>query len=177
MTTLPDLTPGTWTIDAAHTVIGFSARHLMVAKTRGSFGEFTGTVTVGDDLAQSSAEITVQMASVDTRNADRDGHLRGADFFDVENHPTMTFRSTSFDGSTLRGDLTIKGITKPIELAVEFGGVAGDPWGNTKAAFEASGEIDRTQWGLTWNAALEAGGVLVSEKIALAIDAEFQKQA
>jgi polyisoprenoid-binding protein YceI len=176
-TTLPGLTTGTWTIDPAHSEVGFVARHLMVTKVRGSFTDVTGTVEVADDLSQSVANVVIQTASVSSGTADRDGHLRSADFFDVENHPEMTFRSTSFDGETLVGDLTVRGVTKPVTLDVDFNGVATDPWGNEKAAFEARGEINRTDWGLTWNAALEKGGVLVSEKIQLVIDVQLAKQA
>ncbi|MBM6406141.1 YceI family protein [Phycicoccus sp. CSK15P-2] len=175
--TLAGLSTGTWTIDPTHTEVGFVARHLMVTKVRGSFGEVAGTVVVADTLAESTAEVTIQTASVTTGTADRDAHLRGDDFFDVENHPTMTFRSTSFDGSTLVGDLTVKDVTKPVTLDVEFTGVATDPWGNEKAAFEAEGEIDRTEWGLTFNAPLEGGGVLVSDKIKIVIDLQLAKQA
>ena len=175
--TLTGLSTGTWTIDPTHTEVGFVARHLTVSKVRGSFTDVSGTVVVGETLADSTAEVVIKTASVATGTADRDGHLRSADFFDVENHPDMTFRSTSFDGSTLTGDLTIKGVTKPVTLDVEFGGVATDPWGNEKAAFEAEGDIDRTDWGLTWNAALEKGGVLVSEKIKIVIDVQLAKQA
>ncbi|CCH78738.1 conserved hypothetical protein [Nostocoides japonicum T1-X7] len=174
---LKGLTTGTWTIDAAHTELGFVARHLMVTKVRGSFEDVSGTVTVADDLAASKAEVTIQTASITTRNADRDGHLKSADFFDVENNPTITFVSTSFDGSSLVGDLTIKGVTKPVTLDVEFNGVQTDPWGGTRAGFEATGTINRTDWDLTWNAALEGGGVLVSDKVNLAIDVELVKQA
>ncbi|HZB68185.1 MAG TPA: YceI family protein [Ornithinibacter sp.] len=176
-TTLSGLSTGTWTIDPTHTEVGFVARHLMVTKVRGSFADVSGTVVVAEDLADSVADVTIATASVSSGTADRDGHLRSADFFDVENHPEMTFRSTSFDGRTLTGDLTIKGITKPVTLEVEFNGVATDPWGNEKAAFEAHGEINRTDWGLTWNASLETGGVLVSEKIKLALDVQLAKQA
>ena len=175
--TLNGLTTGTWTIDPTHSEVGFVARHLMVTKVRGSFADVAGTVEVADELAQSVANVTIQTASVTTGTADRDGHLRSADFFDVENFPEMTFRSTSFDGDPLAGDLTIKGITKPVTLDVEFNGVATDPWGNEKAAFEAAGELNRTDWGLTWNANLEKGGVLVSEKIKLVIDVQLAKQA
>jgi polyisoprenoid-binding protein YceI len=157
--------------------VGFIARHLMVAKVRGKFTEFAGTVEVAEQLADSVATVTIKTASVDTGTADRDAHLRSADFFDSETYPEMTFVSTSFDGSTLVGDLTIKGVTKPVTLDVEFNGVATDPWGNDKAGFEAKGELNRTDWGLTWNAALEKGGVLVSEKITLVIDVELGKQA
>ena len=176
-TTLNGLTTGTWAIDPTHSEVGFVARHLMVTKVRGSFADVTGTVQVADELAQSVADVTIQTASVTTGTADRDGHLRSADFFDVENFPQITFVSTSFDGDTLAGDLTIKGITKPVTLDVEFNGVATDPWGNDKAAFEATGELNRTDWGLTWNANLEKGGVLVSEKIKLVIDVQLAKQA
>lgn len=176
-TTLDGLTPGTWSIDPTHAEVSFIARHLMVSKVRGKFTEFTGTVEVAEQLADSVANVTIKTASVDTGTADRDAHLRSADFFDVETFPEMTFVSTSFDGSTLVGDLTIKGITKPVSLDVEFNGVATDPWGNDKAGFEAKGELNRTDWGLTWNAALEKGGVLVSEKITLVIDVELGKQA
>ena len=176
-TTLNGLTTGTWVIDPTHSEVGFVARHLMVTKVRGSFADVTGTVQVADEVAQSVADVTIQTASVTTGTADRDGHLRSADFFDVENFPQITFVSTSFDGDTLAGDLTIKGITKPVTLDVEFNGVATDPWGNDKAAFEATGELNRTDWGLIWNANLEKGGVLVSEKIKLVIDVQLAKQA
>ena len=175
--TLPGLTAGTWTIDPSHSEVGFTARHMMVSKVRGKFGEVSGTVVVPEDVTAASVEATIQLASVATGSEDRDNHLRSADFFDVENNPEMTFRSTSFDGETLTGDLTIKGVTKPVTLDVEFGGVGTDPWGNEKAGFEATGEIDRTDWGLTWNANLEKGGVLVSEKIKLALDIQLGLQA
>jgi polyisoprenoid-binding protein YceI len=175
--TLTGLTTGTWTIDPTHSEVGFVARHLMVTKVRGSFADVTGTVEVADDLAQSVADVTIATASVSTGSADRDGHLRSSDFFDVDTYPQLTFRSTAFDGATLTGDLTIKDVTKPVTLDVEFTGVATDPWGNDKAGFEATGELNRTDWGLTWNANLEKGGVLVSEKIKLVIDVQLAKQA
>jgi polyisoprenoid-binding protein YceI len=174
---LTGLSAGTWTIDPTHSEVGFVARHLMVTKVRGSFAEVAGTVVVAEDLSQSVADVTITTASVSSGTTDRDAHLRSADFFDVETYPEMTFRSTSFDGRTLTGDLTIKDVTKPVTLDVEFNGVATDPWGNEKAAFEAQGEINRTDWGLTWNANLEKGGVLVSEKIKLVIDVQLAKQA
>ncbi|NHA69742.1 YceI family protein [Phycicoccus flavus] len=176
-TTLTGLTAGTWTVDPTHSEVGFVARHLMVSKVRGAFTDVQGTVVVGEDLADSTAEVTIKTASVATGTPDRDAHLRSGDFFDVDTHPDMVFRSTSFDGSTLRGELTVKGITKPVTLDVDFLGVATDPWGNEKAAFEAEGEIDRTEWGLTWNANLEKGGVLVGEKVKIAIDLQLGKQA
>ena len=175
--TLNGLSTGTWAIDPTHSEVGFVARHLMVTKVRGSFADVSGTVEVAEDLARSVANVTIRTASVTTGTADRDAHLRSADFFDGEAFPEMTFVSTSFDGDTLTGDLTIKGITKPVSLDVEFTGVATDPWGNEKAAFEAEGELNRTDWGLTWNANLEKGGILVSEKIKLVIDVQLAKQA
>ncbi|CCH75740.1 conserved hypothetical protein [Nostocoides australiense Ben110] len=177
MTTITDLTPGTWTVDPAHTEVGFVARHLMVTKVRGTFADVEGTVEVAPDVTKSTVDVTVQMASVDTRSADRDTHLKSADFFDVENYPTMRFVSTSFDGEQLTGDLTIKDVTKPVTFEVEFNGEQADPWGNTKAGFEAEAEVKRADWGLTWNAAIEGGGVLVSDKIKIVLDVQLLKQA
>jgi len=168
---------GTWAIDASHTEVGFVARHLMVSKVRGTFREVSGTVDVAEDITRSSVEVAAQIASVETGSADRDTHLKSADFFDAEQFPAMTFRSTSFDGQTLAGDLTIKDVTKPVTFDVEFGGVGQDPWGNTKAGFEATTTVTRKDWGLTWNAAVEGGGVLVSDKITINIDVQLAKQA
>ncbi|HET7820238.1 MAG TPA: YceI family protein [Ornithinibacter sp.] len=175
--TLNTLTAGTWAIDPTHTEVGFVARHLMVSKVRGSFTDVSGTVTVAEDVTDSVANVVIKTASVSTGTADRDGHLKSADFFDSETYPDMTFVSTGFDGETLTGDLTIKDVTKPVTLDVEFNGVATDPWGNEKAGFEATADINRTDWGLTWNANLEKGGVLVSEKIKLVLDVQLAKQA
>jgi len=175
MPSLNDLTAGTWTVDPAHSELSFSVRHLMVAKVRGKFGEFTGSVEVGTPATDSKVTATVQLASVDTGTADRDAHLRSPDFFDTETNPEMTFVSTSVTDSALVGDLTIKGVTKPVTFDIEFNGVAADPWGNTKAGFEAETEINRTDWGLTWNAAIEGGGVLVAEKIKITLDIELLK--
>ena len=176
MSGLNDLTPGPWTIDPSHTTLGFVARHLMVAKVRGRFGAVTGEITIADDHLASSVTATIEMGSVDTGDAGRDEHLRGADFFDVETYPTMTFASTGVvaDGSDYKvtGDLTIKGITKSVTLDLEFDGVSGDPWGGTRAGFTATGEIDRRDWGLEWNVALDTGGMLVGEKIKLQLDIE-----
>ena len=176
-TTLNGLTTGTWVIDPTHSEVGFVARHLMVTKVRGSFTDVSGTVEVAEDVSASVANVVIKTASVSTGTADRDGHLRSADFFDVETFPEMTFVSTGFDGETLTGDLTIKDVTKPVTLDVEFNGVATDPWGNEKAGFEATADINRTDWNLNWNAALEKGGVLVSEKIKLVLDVQLAKQA
>ena len=171
------LPTGTWAIDASHTEVGFVARHLMVSKVRGTFRDVSGTVEVAEDITQSSVEVAAQIASVVTGSADRDAHLKSADFFDAEQFPAMTFRSTSFDGQTLAGELTIKDVTKPVTFDVEFGGVGQDPWGNTKAGFEATTTVNRKDWGLTWNAAVEGGGVLVSDKITINIDVQLAKQA
>jgi len=175
MSNLPDLTPGTWTIDPFHSEVGFVARHLMVAKVRGRFTDFTGIITVGDSFEDSTVEATVKLASVDTGAPDRDTHLRSADFFDVENTPDMTFRSTKVTEGTLEGELTIKGVTNPVTFDLAFNGVATDPYGNTKAGFEAETEINRKDWGLTWNAALEGGGVLVSDTIRVSVDVELHR--
>ena len=179
MASIEDLTPGTWTIDGAHSNVGFTARHVMIAKVRGRFGAVTGTITVPEDRMAATVEATIEMTSVDTGDEGRDGHLRSPDFFDVETHPTMTFASTGIvaDGKdlVLHGDLTIKGTTKPVELDLEFEGVGGDPWGGTRAGFTAEGELNRKDWGLDFNMPLEGGGVVVSDKIKLTLDVEAVK--
>ena len=166
---------GTWTIDPTHTRLGFTARHAMVTKVRGQFDEFSGTLTIdAANPSASTAEVAVQLASVNTGTADRDAHLRGADFFDVENNKEMTFSSTAVkqdgDEFVMLGDLTIKGVSRPVELELEPTGVATDPFGNVRAGFEGETEISRKEFGLTWNVALETGGVLVSDKIKIQLD-------
>jgi polyisoprenoid-binding protein YceI len=173
---------GTWVIDPTHTNLGFSARHAMVAKVRGHFAEYTGSFTIdGDNLANSKAELTIQTASIDTKTADRDAHLKSADFLDVEQFPTITFVSTSVaskgDSIVVTGDLTIHGVTKSVDVTWEFLGLSQDPWGNTKIGFEGSTKVSRKEFGLTWNAALETGGVLVGDDIKLNLDVEANKQA
>jgi len=173
---------GTWVIDAAHSTIGFQARHLMVSKVRGQFDAYEGGFTIdAANLAASSANFTAQAASINTSNADRDGHLKSAEFLDVEQFPTVTFVSTAVaaagDKIVVTGDLTIHGVTKSVAVPYEFVGVSTDPWGNTKAGFEAELEIERSDFGLTWNAALETGGVLISDKIKLVLDVQALKQA
>ena len=173
---------GTWVIDPTHTNLGFSARHAMVAKVRGNFGEFSGSFTIdGDNLAASTAEVTIQVASIDTKTADRDTHLKSPDFLDVENFPTITFVSTAVtpkgDDVVITGDLTIHGVTKSVEIEYEFVGISQDPWGQTKIGFEGSTKISRKEFGLTWNAALETGGVLVGDEIRIDLDVEAAKQA
>ena len=173
---------GTWDIDAAHTNLGFSARHAMVAKVRGHFAEYTGSFTIdGDDISKSSAELTIQTGSILTGQADRDGHLKSPDFLDVEKFPTITFVSTSAaekgDTIVLTGDLTIHGVTKSVEIHYDYLGLSQDPWGNSKIGFEGSTKISRKDFGLTWNAALETGGVLVGDEIKLNLDVEGTKRA
>ena len=170
-------TAGTYVIDPTHTRIGFVARHLMVTKVRGAFREYTGTITIGEDVASSTAEATIQTASVDTGTADRDAHLRSGDFFDAETYPTLSFANAKVvqqdgDDFVVEGDLTIKDVTRPVSLKVELDGVANDPFGNTKLAVTATTEINREDFGLTWNVALESGGVLVSKKITIEIEAQ-----
>ena len=158
---------GTYAIDPTHTQIELTARHLMVSKVRGSFKEFSGAITIGESPAESSVEVSIGAASIDTGVEDRDSHLRSPDFLDAENHPTISFASTAVDqdGASFRlvGDLTIKDVTRPITLDMEYLGANVDPWGNEKVAFAANGTFDREAWGLAWNVALEAGGWLVSK--------------
>jgi polyisoprenoid-binding protein YceI len=168
---------GTWTLDTAHSAVAFTGRHLMVTKVRGNLPVLDGAITIAEDPAQSSVQVTIDLAGIESGSPDRDGHLRSADFFDTENHPTATFTSTKLDWNggdeaKLEGDLTIKGVTHPVVLDVEYGGVATDPWGGTRTGFSASAEVNREDWGLGWNVALEAGGVLVSKKIKLEIEVE-----
>ncbi len=167
---------GTYSIDASHSRIGFVARHAMITKVRGSFEEYEGTGTFdAEQPANSSLSITIQAGSITTLSADRDGHLRSADFFDVETYPTITFassavESTGGDSYRVSGDLTMKGITHPVSFELKIAGTAIDPFGNTRLGLEGSATINRKDWGLTWNAALETGGVLVSEKIKLELE-------
>ena len=174
--------PGTFTVDPSHSHVGFSVRHMMVSKVRGRFAAFTGTVVIGEDPLASSVEVDVELASVDTRDEGRDQHLRSADFFDADAHPTMTYRSTSVSAVgkgrfTVRGDLTIKGVTQPVELEVTYEGTARDPWGNERIGVSATGELDREAFGLTWNQGLETGGVLVGKTVKLEVEAEAIRQA
>jgi polyisoprenoid-binding protein YceI len=177
MSSLSDLTPGTWNVDASHSELGFTARHLMVTKVRGQFKDFDATVSVGETFEASSVRATVQLASIETGSADRDGHLRSADFFDVENNPVMTFSSTRVTPDTLEGELTIKGVTQPVVFDLEFNGVSKDPWGGTRAGFEAKTEINRKDFGLEWNVAIEGGGVLVGEKVKINLDIQLVQAA
>jgi polyisoprenoid-binding protein YceI len=174
---------GTYTIDPGHSRVGFVARHAMVTKVRGGFNEFAGSFTIdADDPAASTAELTIEAASIDTRNADRDAHLRSNDFFAMEQHPQLTFVSTAVEqrGETdyrVTGDLTLRGVTRPVTIDLEFTGAAVDPWGNTRVGFEGRTQVNRKDWGLNWNAALEAGGVLVSEKVTLEFEISATRDA
>ncbi|MGW0611750.1 YceI family protein [Streptomyces sp. NPDC002788] len=174
---------GDYTIDPAHSTIGFTARHAMVTNVKGGFQDFTGTLHLdGADPSRSTASLDVVMDSIDTGNADRDGHLKSADFFKADEFPNMTFRSTKAealggDDYRITGDLTILGITRPLTIDLEFNGAAKDPFGNERVGFEGKAEILRSEWGLTWNAALETGGVLVSDKIKLHFDVSAIRNA
>ena len=173
---------GTYDLDAAHKRVGFVARHLMVSKVRGQFAEASATITIGEDPLQSSVTASIVTASVETGQADRDNHLRGGDFFESEKYPTMDYRSTGIKSHAgaefvLDGELTIKGITRPVELVVEFEGAGTSPYGQEVFGFSATAEIDREDWGLTWNMALESGGVMVSKKIKIEIEGEAIRRA
>lgn len=173
---------GTWKIDQSHSTVGFTVRHLMVSKVRGSFTSYDGSIEIGPSPEESSVEVTIDAASIQTRDEQRDAHLRSGDFLDTEHYPTLHFRSTGVTrtGSstgTVRGDLTVRGVTQPVELEVELLGAGADPWGGQRLGIVATGEIDREAFGLTWNMALEAGGVVVGRKIRLEIEAEAVLQA
>lgn len=173
-------TTGTWAIDPGHADVAFIGRHFMLTKVRGRFTGVSGAVTVADDPSASSVEVTIDMASVSSGDQARDDHLRSGDFFDVAAHPTATYRSTAIDWSgsagTVTGDLTIKGVTRLVTLSVEYVGHALDPWANERAVFSAHATINREDWGLTWNMALDTGGILVSKEIRLEIEAETIRQ-
>ena len=172
---------GTYVIDQGHTTIEFVGRHLMITKVRGRFTEFEGRIVIGDTPAQSSVDVTINAASVNSGDDSRDSHLRSPDFLDVEQYPRITFRSTSVevdrDGTAkVAGELTVKDVTRPVTLDVAFEGASPDPWGGHRLGFTATTEIDREDWGLTWNVALETGGVLVGKKIRLEFDVQAIKQ-
>ncbi len=173
--------PGTWLIDPIHSDLRITARHLMVAKVRGTFEDLDATIVVADDPRQSTVEIEAKAASVTTGTRERDEHLRSADFLDAEQHPLIIFKSTALspagDDWKLTGDLTIRGVTRPVQFDLSFEGTTTDPYGNTKAGFSAVGEIERRDWDLTWNVPLENGGVLVSEKFKIEFDIEAALQA
>jgi polyisoprenoid-binding protein YceI len=182
-TTLEQLT-GTYDIDPAHSSLEFAAKHAMVTTVRGRFSDFSGVLHIdGSDPSKSSAEVTVKVDSLDSRSEQRDTHLRSNDFFDVEKFPEITFKSTRAaagkgdDEYRLWGNLTIKGVTREVELVLTFTGAAQDPWGGDRVGFEGHATLNRKDWGLSWNVALEAGGLLVSEKVKLNLDIAAVKRA
>jgi polyisoprenoid-binding protein YceI len=173
--------PGAWTVDKSHSSVAFVARHLVVAKVRGVFGEYDAEFTVGEKPEDSVLNVTIQADSISTGDEARDGHLKNADFLDTDNFKTLTFVSTAVRPSggewSVDGDLTLHGVTKPVTLTVEFNGVATDPWDNEKAFFTANTEIDREDWDLTWNQPLAGGGVLIGKKIKIEIEVEAARVA
>jgi polyisoprenoid-binding protein YceI len=173
--------PGTWAIDASHSSVGFVARHLMVTKVRGVFGDVEGEIRIADDPLHSSVRASVDAASVSSGDAKRDAHLRSADFFDVEQYPRTEFVSSKVepkgDKFALTGDLTVHGVTREVTWDLEFDGTVQDPWGGTRAGFSATIEVNRKDWGLEWNMALEAGGLVVSDKVRLNVEVEAVKQS
>jgi polyisoprenoid-binding protein YceI len=183
MSNLSDLTPGTWNADASHSEVGFAARRALVSKIRGQFKDFAAVVTITQPFEQSTVEATVQMASIDTigadrdtdvkRGADRDTDLRSANFLDVKSHPTMTFKSTKVTDDSLEGDLTIRGITKPVKFALDFVGISDDPFGGTRAGFEATTEINSKDFDVTWTFGVDGTGVPVGEKVKITMDLEL----
>ena len=179
-TTTPTLT--TWSIDPAHSHVEFAVKHLMISTVKGRFGIITGTVQTDEsDPAKGQVEVEIDAASIDTREAQRDAHLKSADFFDVEKFPKLTFKSTRItgvdkDSFTLTGDLTIHGVTRPVTLAVTSEGRGKDPWGGERAGFSATGKIKRSEFGLTWNQVLETGGFVVGDDIKISLDVELVKK-
>lgn len=176
----PDIPAGTWAIDASHSEVSFSVRHLMVAKVRGTFETFEGTITIAEDPLASSVEASIDLASINTRDEQRDGHLRSPDFFETDTYPTMTFRSTSVtpDGGDFKvvGDLTLKGTTRSVELDLEFNGVHPDPWGGTRAGFSAETEISRKDFGVDFEVPMDGPGVVVGDKIKVILEIEAALQ-
>ncbi|HLA56807.1 MAG TPA: YceI family protein [Flavobacterium sp.] len=171
-----------WAIDPTHSEIGFKVKHMMFTNVSGKFDKYEGTfLTDGDDFNNATIEFSADVESINTGNTDRDNHLRSADFFDAENHPKLTFKASSFSKDDehnyeLAGDLSLHGVTKFVKLPVEFSGLMTDPWGNTKAGLIITGKINRKEWGLNWNSALETGGVLVSEEVRLNIELQLIRQ-
>ncbi|MCO5204839.1 MAG: YceI family protein [Anaerolineae bacterium] len=172
----------TWQIDFSHSQIQFSVRHMMISKVRGTFEQFSGSINYDEvNPTNTTVDIAVDITSINTRDEQRDAHLRSADFFDAENFPMMTFKSTRVEqvnkhNGRLYGDLTIRGVTKPVVLEVTYEGQAQSPWGTTSAGFSATGKINRKEWNMQWNAALETGGVLVGDDVTISIELELVKQ-
>lgn len=170
-----------WILDPTHSELTFKVKHMMITNVKGEFKNFSVEVD-GDDIFKSNVHVTIDAASINTNNEDRDNHLKSGDFFDVENHNELSFKSSSFNKKDdneyeLKGILTVKGISKEVSLDVEFGGIGQDPWGNEKAGFSISGKINRKDWGLNWNSTLETGGVLVSDEVKISGEIQFLKQS
>ena len=180
-TAIPGYTAGTWTIDPVHSEVGFSVRHMMVSKVRGRFTSFSGEIVTGADPLDSSVTAEIALDSIVTGQEQRDAHIRSADFFDVENHPTMTYRSTGVrahgDGYVVDGELTLKGVTKGVPLTLELNGFGPDPYGGTRAGFTGTAEINRQDFGVSFNAAMETGGVVVADKVTIHLEIEVVLQA
>jgi polyisoprenoid-binding protein YceI len=175
-TEVPGLVAGTWTIDPVHSEVGFTVRHLMISKVRGNFTKFSGVITVAENPLESTVETTIDATSIVTGDESRDGHLRSADFLEIEKYPNLEFHSTSVTpkGSdfVVVGDLALHGVTKSVELSLEFNGVNGDPWGGTRAGFTASTEISRKDFGIEFNMPLDGGGVMVGDKVQISLEIE-----
>ena len=175
-TGLPGYVAGTWTIDPVHSEIGFSVRHMMVSKVRGKFQKFSGEIVTAENPLESAATAEIDLSSIDTGNAQRDDHLRSADFFEVDKHPTMSYRTTGIrldgDGYLVDGELTLKGVTRQVPLHVEVNGFGPDAYGGTRAGFTATAEINRHDFGVNWNAAIETGGVVVADKVTIHLEIE-----
>ena len=175
-TTIPGYVTGTWTIDSLHSEVGFSVRHMMVSKVRGKFTKFAGEIVTAENVLDSSVTAEIDLASIDTGSEQRDGHLRSPDFFDTDNHPQMTYRSTGLRADrgdyVLEGELTLKGVTRGVPLKLEVNGFGPDAYGGTRAGFTATGQINRADFGVTWNAAIEGGGVVVADKVDLHLEIE-----
>ncbi len=168
---------GTYTIDPTHTSVEFIGRHLMITKVRGRLPDVSGTITIDDEPTRSHVEVEIQVATLDTGDAQRDDSLRSVDFFDVEHYPTITFRSTQVEPGTsetwmVTGDLTVRGVTRPVTLEVDFDGANASPFGDERIAFSAATDVNREDWGLTWNVALETGGVLVGKKVRIELNVQ-----
>jgi len=170
-------TKNTWKIDESHSNVAFKVKHMMISTVSGEFEKFEGSLEAAkENFEDAQFEFSLEVASITTNNKDRDTHLKSDDFFNAEKFPKLKFKSTSFDGDTLKGDLTIRDVTKPVSLEVEYNGTAVDPFGQTKAGFEFKGEINRKDFNLTWNGVTEAGNIVVSDKVRMIVDAQFVKQ-
>jgi polyisoprenoid-binding protein YceI len=176
LTSIPGYVAGTWSIDPVHSEVGFTARHMMVSKVRGRFSTFSGQIVTGASPLDSSVTAEIDLSSIDTGNEQRDAHLKSPDFFEVETHPTMTYQSTGVqahgDDYVLDGKLTLKGVTKDVPLTLELNGFGPDPYGGTRAGFTATGEINRSDFGVSFNSAMQNGGVVVSDKITIQLEIE-----